>query len=393
MNFFGYDARKVTLAALAAGACSLGAISTASAVDIEDNVGQAAVEPRGKFFDREQQSRVALVGIEQCQNLFREADSDILFSFAFSTNLNLPDGNTTADVDSVRVFAVDTESGPDDFDCDFEQTDNCNDLLADRLDQYVETEETGSGFDIKVEFDALLEQAVEGLEEKNGISLLRNEEACQAVNVDQQYFVRVLVEESTTEQGRDLISDAVLELDTRRPIPPAEVTSVAVTENNLFLTWEQNETDDLDLDNLEGRASFVAFYSERDIRNLGVVELQNASDVFESPIDLDDEDPPGATFSGNASLDDGIDTDDPATRIFVAVASRDDVGNASEPTFAETETGEGFEVLPVIDFWERYKDAGGAEAGGCSATPLGPASAAGLLLGMLGLGWAWRRRR
>ena len=388
MDTLGRTMHRYFIAAAAA-LLALIAASPAHAVDIErSNIDTAVtVGQAGQFFDREDNGRVALVGRKECRRLMDD-QTPIRFSFQFSQTL----GANQTNIQSIRVFAVDTDSGPDDFNCDFGSTDNCRNVA--NIDEFEIEQPSTNARDIVIDFDELVEQAVDGLQDKNNIELIPNASACETVQIDQQYFIRVLLEQQATGgvQRTEDITDAVLELDTKRPPPPEEVTSVAVTENNLFLSWTQEDTTDLDLNNIENRASFVAFYSTRDITGLSVDELQAASDVQQESISLDDPDADGPNFSGQAALTD-IDTDDPGTRIFVAVSSRDDVENVSEPTFAESDTGEGFEVLPVVDFWEAYKQAGGAETGDCSTVPVGPAGAGMLTVALLGLGWARRHRR
>jgi hypothetical protein len=61
----------------------------------------------------------------------------------------------------------------------------------------------------------------------------------------------------------------------------------------------------------------------------------------------------------------------------VTIVAFSQAGNASDPSAAEKGT-----PLAVQDFWTRYKDAGGRDAGGCSS---GPGGAAALLLALAAL--------
>lgn len=76
-----------------------------------------------------------------------------------------------------------------------------------------------------------------------------------------------------------------------------------------------------------------------------------------------------------------------------AVVAEDLAGNRSAVTYA----GDCVSPRAINDFWEEYRRQGGqAEPGACSVGGVGmgrSAGGGGLLLGLLGLGWALRRRR
>jgi hypothetical protein len=377
----------------------------AAAVDIERStvVTSVQIEPVGEFFDLINNGQVidqiALVGRDECVKLF-ENDTPISFFFNFSAG-----GNQTT-FHSARIFAAPTQVTPEGFSCDLESRTSCSDV--ENIEEFrLPDGGVNATYGQAIDFEDLVSKAVEGQEfesdelPRNEILLLQDASDCNDEPVDQQYFIRLLFT-SAAQPNRGEAFDAVIELDTMPPPAPSSVSNVVVTENSVFANWEQTEgRDDLNLDvrtELERRfvQPFVVFYSNRNITGSTLEELEAAGDVFEKPLTRDDGDSRGPEFSGDAEIPD-VDTGSDA-RIWIAIAAQDDVGNLSEPTYPEGDGAQnGFEPVPVIDFWEGYKEAGGQESGGCSAAPgapVDPVAPVSILFAVIGMGWlGWRRRR
>ncbi|QDG51956.1 hypothetical protein FIV42_14775 [Persicimonas caeni] len=391
---FALPAALLPLAALPA---------TGTAVELEDStiVTNVEIGPTGQdnFFDVQDNGQLVIVGQDECISLF-ERKIEIAFKFQLSSQ-------PESVVDFTRVFAVPTDQTPDDFECDEDSSDDCTTAAVDNTDFTDLDPNTEFNFGAKIEFSDLVSTAVEGQEiteqaTNNEIELLLNKEDCTELEVDQQYFYRIVFNPTTTGdvQTRVDLFDAVVELDTKPPTPPTDISSVVVTEAEASLNWRLEGDQDVPLDvdrQIDERAvnPFVLFYSERDLSELTVRQALDADDVFTSPLIRDNLNNDGPDFSGNADLDE-LDLSGEDSRIFIAIASRDDAGNYSELVIPGAEfdpEGDGFAPVPVIDFWENYKEAGGAEAGGCSTTG-GPLSGSAAVLGLLGLGlFGWRRRR
>jgi MYXO-CTERM domain-containing protein len=381
--------------------------ANAAAVDIENSgrLSSFRIEPVGEFFDLidsgQTLDQIALVNREQCVKMY-ENNTPLGFYFTFSGTYH-----------SARVFAVPTRQTPDDFSCDLEATTHCNDI--ENIDEFRPPTGVNASVAWDIEFGHLVNVAVDGLQiqesegedgevvvdqANNGIRLLRNPEDCNEREVDQQYFIRLLFE-STPQTDRGEAFDAVLELDTKPPAAPDSIGSVVVTETNVFANWELEDTDDLNLDAQDelrqiNEKPFVVFASNQNITGWTLEQLQNSADVSQQTLSRTDVDARGPSFSGSGSVGD-LNTGTDA-RVWIAIASRDDVGNLSEPVFPEGDGADnGFVPVAVVDFWEDYKGSGGQESGGCNAVPGAPAGSSPLSLvgfAALGLGLlGWRRRR
>jgi hypothetical protein len=376
----------------------------AAAVEPQDSgpVTAAEIRPEGPFFEIRRNGTVAALGREQCVQLFED---------------NIPIGlyasYQTAQAPSVYVFAAPTDESIQDFECDSDGQNNCTNISNIQAFSRVDSS-LGFSFEQEIDFANLVEEAVEDVDEINGIELLQNVNDCTEKNIDQEYFLRFVFTPDNSQNEQ--LFDLVVHVDIEGPSPPEAVSSVSVTESSLFLSWQQEDTEDLVIDpddEVAGErnlAPFVVFYSARDITGASLETLKSADDVQSSAITRDDPTSEGPDFSGEAPLED-VDVDT-SSRIWVAIAARDDVGNLSEPVYPDG-SEDGFEVVPVIDFWENYKGAGGRETG-CNiangnvangnvanghiadghSDGGAPIGGAGLLFAVAGLGWlGWRRRR
>jgi hypothetical protein len=351
--------------------------STAQAQNIEEALTEleVTVEPVGVFFDRERDGRLARAGRDQCDRLFQD-NPELVFRFVFNEQVVF---NGTNDIlDGIYFFAVETDNRPSGFECDFDGRDYCTRI--DDLDEVtVDIEDSGDGLFqneviLRVNYRTLVRELAGELPDDQGIAVFETADDCllEGEGLDQRYFVRVFLENRNSSPAREELSDAVVHIDAERPPAPSEVTDLTATQSRIYLSWEQPERGDLE--------DFMAFWSTRDIRGEDIDTLADADDVSSRRVRLDDPDPEGTSFSGHAVIDDGL-TD--SEQIYAAVAARDDVRNLSQPAYGE----DGAEVLPVTDFWEVYRGAGGAETGGCSAAggSAGAVWPAVFLLGLLGL--------
>ncbi len=346
-----------------------------------DSVLGVQIRPEATFADPlpdvEQDEHEVIAGREQCERMLAD-ETPITYAFSLAASAR----NVVATED-IMFFAVPVSDTPDDFDCDHDDIDSCE-AVTDRTIFELDVEDGEAGAQsvqtVSVDFDDLVDEAIEDLPYAEELVPIESTADCHPDDEDafeQQYVVRLILRGETAGAAKRL-ADAAIRIDTIRPPPPSSIVDVTATESTLHLVWEQAERGDAE--------RYHAFWSTEDITGMDIEALED-SDAERRQITLQNDDPDGTTFEGTVGLE-GVDTDDPDERVFVAIVSRDEAENFSQPTFAE----EGIEVLPVIDFWEGYREAGGSESGGCtSAGGSLPAGALGLLVFAGGL--VWRRRR
>lgn len=192
--------------------------------------------------------------------------------------------------------------------------------------------------------------------------LLAVGEFTSCADFDQEFFVRLVVEDALTNSSGTENADARMVVDTIRPSAPSGLTAAA-TENTLVVEFEASP--DSDINRYFVYWSTSPFDGGQDPDNL---TLQRK--------------PIGEEPSGTVTV-----TLDPGADVYVAVVAEDFAGNLSDLSGVVPAS-----VTETNDFWEQYKKAGGAEDGGCS-TATGSASSAWLVFVMLGLVGIGRRRR
>lgn len=374
-------------------ALSIGLLLPAQAEAVDpttsDFVTDYNVRPTTAFFDIIDDDQVYVMGKDECIRAFESTPpTELRFDFSLTTE----GGNL---FDNAYVFAVPTDNTPQDFECDTELgTDNCTNI--ENVDEFVEPQDP-IGYSRTIDFDELVQEAVDQQTGNNNIELVENADDCRDLDVDQRYFIRLFFEGNAGAGQIEDEHDVVIELDLKPPAMPVSSNVDAVTENTIFLQWTQEETEDLNLgleqDDIRETLlrPFAIFYSNQNINGWSLEELQASEDVEFEVIELDNPNADGPEFSGKASISEANTEEE--DRVWVALVARDDVGNLSDPLYPAEQGEEGLAPVPVIDFWENYKESGGGETGGCN-TSGGPLSGSTVLLGLLGLGiFGWRRRR
>ncbi len=368
-------------------------------------VSAIQINPDGKYTDVSRANgdqlagQIAYMNRDTCVNFF---DNNSVVSFNFNLTSN---GSTFFQTGpGAYFFVVSANADVQDFKCDTDSQDDCVAVEGGDLPQFTPTTNSTYAYSQQIQFDQLVNEAASNASVSNGnVELIVNADDCRQKEVDQRYFFRMLFEDTQTGNGATGIYDEVIELDTTPPPAPTAVTSVVVTESKVYVNWEQDAFDDMVLSvdanatRLTNPASpWAVFYADHDITGMTLQQLKDAvdaGDVYKNTLTRDNLNDKESPFSGQATLD-GLDNLTSDSRVWIAVVSRDGVGNLSEPVYPDiTGAADGFQVLPVVDFWEHYKDDGGAETG-CNQAAGGPIGASGLLLALLGLGGLmWRRRR
>ncbi|MFW5966677.1 MAG: hypothetical protein ACOCV2_04115 [Persicimonas sp.] len=337
----------------------------------ESSIDRAVtVEPKGEFAERQRNGRLARIGRDHCRSLW-DNETPIRFTFTFNQAV----AGTGADVyDGTYFFAVQTDEGPSDFECDTEDSNNCE-----RAEEDWVSIPNSDTIEVRIPFRDLMREPDDG---EGGVVEFESGEDCERTDdpIQQRYFVRIFLEDQSVIGGEGEVTDAVVELDTSRPTAPESLEVRAATEANLYLEWEQDNRNDIE--------RYHAFWDTEDFSDMTIDELEESEDISSRAFQPVDDDPDGSTFEGEVEAD-GLDADDDQV-VYVALASESEYENLSEATFAE----EGVEVMPVTDFWEGYQDAGGNERGGCSAAPTGAVPGEAVFgLAILFGGALWRRRR
>ena len=155
--------------------------------------------------------------------------------------------------------------------------------------------------------------------------------------------------------------EVVLLLDLARPASP-EGGTVSAGETSVSVTWTESEVES---------DTYQVYYSTN-----------------EADFAVDPEEWAGTTpvaSLDNAVTIDGLTVD---RTYYVSITTIDDADN--ESAFAPIlEVG----TVPSTDFWELYRDGGGAEEGGYCAVAPSPSGSSAALLGVVMVGIALLRRR
>ncbi|MFB6352247.1 MAG: MYXO-CTERM sorting domain-containing protein [Bradymonadaceae bacterium] len=177
--------------------------------------------------------------------------------------------------------------------------------------------------------------------------------------------------------------DAPLLLDRTRPPKPKNVLAGA-TENVLKVAFDPpSGASDSDIEDY-----FVFFSTQQFSTSTDPEVLADRKAVKRRPLSGVSSSDDGGQKTGKVT---GIDQS-AGSQLYVAVASRDDADNFSKLTQTERNT---IPVNQSIDFWEKYKSAGGVEPGGCAcstSTDQLPTSLLAILIGLGGLAFVRRRR-
>ena len=194
-----------------------------------------------------------------------------------------------------------------------------------------------------------------------------SEQDCAATGQDKDFFIRLQLTNSLIFDQ----ADVKLTLDLTRPNAPEDFDAV-VTERGIRLSWVPNAMGAGDV------ARYQAIYKSQSFELPAFPdEVSGVSSAFVLANDNN-------VASTSASLVAG-------STIWIGVAAVDEAGNPSLAIGPKS-----YEVIDTVDFWDRYKDAGGSETGGyCAHTsPVSPASGPwAFTLGMLGLCGLLRRRQ
>jgi MYXO-CTERM domain-containing protein len=385
--------RKFSAMLLVAAGICVGNVSTATALDPESSSIDSSITigPDGAFVSVVDESpEEELIGREKCVDNWN-SEAQIRMSFNFTQPVAFENcTGRVACVDKIMFFAVPIDETPTDFSCDFGGTENCVNL--DNLEDVFTIEKPSDltdNFDVVIDYRDMVDEAVVELDDANNVAPIQSVEDCTLegdASINQQYFVRVLLKNLGVDFDQEEMTDALIEIDTLRPEGPVEVSSVTVTEGNIFATWVQEDTSRI--------GDYVIFWSETDFSELSAAEIEASPDIESEVVQLDNPEPDGDVYSGDVTIDGGAGGED--ARLFVAVSSRDIAENVSPPTFpgaAADPEGDGFQVVPVIDFWEHYQAAGGGEDGGCSVAPGGRSVPVGWLVVFAGFGLLSLRRR
>ncbi|MEM1347016.1 MAG: hypothetical protein AAGI01_00570, partial [Myxococcota bacterium] len=189
-----------------------------------------------------------------------------------------------------------------------------------------------------------------------------------------EYFVRLQFENPNDAQDIE-VADVQLIMDLTPPEPPSDFDAL-ITEERSQLSWTDSMSEDVD--------AYVLIFTENSVG---------------PGVDLEDirEDADGAFgYIGDRVIQDPLSANQSTVsfdlsgrdRVWATVVSRDDAGN-----FGTTTTSVERDVVATTDFWEAYREAGGAEQG-CSSVPAGGRPAASwLFCAIVALLGACRSRR
>ena len=384
---------------------------------IQDVVVQLAGGDRAN----DQDEQIGRIGVEQCKN---QIGDDLLFRFQLNPNRNAPpQSEITLDDefliefpfgeglggscdrndqdacqrldDSLREISVNEGSNVIEVDIDFETllnfedgtTEECRYFLPGQTQTSSQTlsHDAGNLADASdaasVDTGGKMDTGGNGGKMDTGgnggkmdTSMSTDTGTGQATSgADRFYVIRLFLtgrRQTTTietEETEELV-DGPLLLDRTRPFAPSDLQAAA-TENTLKVRFSPPaQTDEVD--------TYHVFFSSSPL------------DDSLSPEKLEDQD--GVTRKQLKNVNDGNEeitaevsglNQSAGSELFVAVSSRDTARNFSLPAFREG----GVDVKQSIDFWEKYKEAGGAEPGGCACNAT-PGLPSGLLVAILGLG-------
>jgi MYXO-CTERM domain-containing protein len=194
------------------------------------------------------------------------------------------------------------------------------------------------------------------------LSKLTSIESC--TGFDTEFFLRLSLRRDSAEDTELVTSDARIIVDAERPEAPASF-EVTVTQDNVNATWTLSPSDDV--------SQYGIYYSTTPFEG-GALSNPSLGSKFVTAA--------GDRTSASFQVDTPADT-----TLYVAMVAVDENGNESLMSSVMTSN-----AIETEDFWENYKNAGGAEMGGC-ATGSGPGSGVLVLAGLLGFGMFGRSRR
>lgn len=222
------------------------------------------------------------------------------------------------------------------------------DCLSGELCQLVDRDDyhlTASGVSVDVAFSDLLAVG----------------DFTQCADIDQEFFVRLVVEKSTTS---DVIenADAKIVVDTIAPAAPSNLVASA-TQSTLKVSFTESP--------------------DRDVNRYFVYW---ATTPFDGGIDADavslQRRVLGERTEGSITV-----SLNPGEPLFVAVAAEDLAGNLSVLSNAHDTP-----IVETFDFWQEYKRAGGQETGGCNTVSDAKSLLPTVLVFILLLGVVRRRK-
>jgi uncharacterized protein (TIGR03382 family) len=199
----------------------------------------------------------------------------------------------------------------------------------------------------------------------------------EQIGFHNQYFIRLFLEGQVGDETQTEVSDVVFEIDSESAAAPEEVLEVAAFDEQITITWRQNRLQDV-----ENHRAFVA---TKDFRNMSLRQILDDDEIQNSSLGTGSLEPDDGIYEESVDVDKL--TLREGDRVWVAVVSEDDVKNLSKPVFHD----EAVPVVPVIDFWENYKGAGGQQTG-CSTSGGHPTTLAVVFLALIGLVSIRRRR-
>lgn len=200
---------------------------------------------------------------------------------------------------------------------------------------------------------------------------LSNPDDCETNGVDREYFIRLRINDGGSADRADLR----VVLDTLRPDPPSDFSAVA-TEDAIRVSWNAGGSGDI--------GGYRIVYSSNEF---------SSGELPEDILEADDQASTGRFTTTSSSMSGDISTSlEPDMTVWIGLATLDETGNASAIAGPKS-----YVVLDTVDFWEDYKQRGGAEQGGyacaAAAEPRAPGSAPPWALGALALGAVALRRR
>lgn len=359
---------------------------------------------------------VGWIGVQQCK---RQIDKQLTFRYEINPNFGLATGTAQAGIeyDEVNLLEFGADQGIDGS-CTHEgEQDACRRLTPN--DEGVIMEPEPGGFltqrtvEVTVEFETLIshfddeEEACQFVGSNDGSGSYQPQSSHldagmmddadagamadagdggggTARGADRAYVVRAFFTgreiSGLQERETQVLADAPLILDRTRPAPPSNVAAGA-TENVLKVAFDPPS------ENSDVEDYFVFFSTEQLSADTDPETLADRDAVTVRPLsgtsgNSDD----GGQWTGQVT---GIDQTE-GESLYVGVVSRDGAENYSR--LARTESA--IEVQRSVDFWEKYKEAGGTEPGGCACSAPAdrlPGSLLAVVIGLAGLFWTRRR--
>ena len=289
------------------------------------------------------------VGIDECESL---AASNPNISATWETNVDIADNNLFGGVYHYR-FDRGEESQIACRDSDGDLHTDCQGELPDD-----DVTRTPPDVDASIDFETLTD--------------ISDSSECTDEELDRSHYIQLRLRDYVGGNTSDWqYSEVRVVVDLIRPGAPV-LTDALATESSIRVEFDRSESDDVE--------RHLVFYSTQSFE-----EGQPLDEVTDrSPRAVEGEEPTEGTVSFDLEGD---------QEIYIGMVSRDRAGNfstVSAPLQAQ--------VVETEGFWDRYVEAGGAEAGGygCTAADVGgPVRTvvwfAAFLLAIAGLRVVWRR--